>query len=88
MDLKEFIKQSVQAVIDGMLEAETKTHKFGINNDFGNGIEFDIAVTIESKKEGAGKLSVLKVIDFNGRAAKTHSQVHRIKFTVIPRGKR
>lgn len=88
MELSEFIKQSVREVIKGMLEAQTNTHKFGINNDNGNGIEFDVAVTTETTKGGGGKLSVLKVIDVNGKLEKSQSQIHRIKFTLIPRGKR
>ena len=33
MELHKFIKESVREVIKGMAEAETDTHKFGINND-------------------------------------------------------
>lgn len=88
MELSEFIKQSVREVMKGMLEAQTNTHKFGINNDNGNGIEFDIAVTSETSKGGGGKLSVLKVVDIDGKLEKSESQIHRIKFTLIPRGKR
>ncbi len=72
----------------GMSEAQTNTHKFGINNDNGNGIEFDIAVTSETSKTGGGKVSILKVVDIDGNIKKSESRIHRIKFTLIPRGKR
>lgn len=88
MELNEFIKQSVREVVKGMVEAQTDTHKFGIDNDNGNGIEFDIAVTTETTKGGGGKLSVLNVVDVNGKLETSQSQIHRIKFTLIPRGKR
>lgn len=88
MELNEFIKQSVREVMKGMLDAQTNTHKFGINNDNGNGIEFDIAVTTETTKGGGGKLSVLNVVGIDGKLETSKSQIHRIKFTLIPRGKR
>lgn len=82
MELKEFIKKSTQAIMAGMLESETKKHKFGINNDNGNGIEFDIAITTE--KGGEGKLEIL---DIGTSGHISNSNVHRVKFTLIPRGK-
>ncbi|MBU4057176.1 hypothetical protein KJ695_04695, partial [Patescibacteria group bacterium] len=69
-------------------EAETDTHKFGINNDNGNGIEFDVAVSTGSSAEGKTSVSFLKVVEAGVKGNISESSIHRLKFTIIPRGKR
>lgn len=88
MELHKFIKESVREVIKGMTEAETDTHKFGINNDNGNGIEFDVAVSAGSSAEGKTGVSFLNVIEAGVKGNISESSTHRLKFTIIPRGKR
>ena len=88
MELHKFIKESVREVIKGMTEAETGTHKFGINNDNGNGIEFDVAVSARSSAEGKTGVSFLKVVEAGVKGNISESSTHRLKFTIIPGGKR
>lgn len=88
MELHIFIKESVREVIKGMTEAETDTHKFGINNDNGDGIEFDIAITSGSSVGGKAGISVLSVGKAGVDTTVSESNIHRLKFTIIPRGKR
>lgn len=88
MELHQFIKESVREIIKGMIEAETKTHKFGINNDKGNGIEFDVAVSADSSAESKIGASFLKVIEVGVKGNISESSIHRLKFIIIPKGKR
>lgn len=88
MELHQFIKESVGEIIKGMTEAETNTHKFGINNDSGNGIEFDVAVSAGSSAEGKSGVSFLKVVEAGIKGNISESSTHRVKFIIIPRGKK
>lgn len=88
MELHKFIQESVREIIKGMTEAETSTHKFGINNDNGNGIEFDVAVSAGSSAEGKAGASFLKVVEAGIKGNISESSTHRLRFIIIPRGKR
>ena len=88
MELHLFIKESVREVIKGMTEAETDMHKFKINNDNGNGIEFDVAVSAESSAEGKTEVSFLRVVEAGIKGNISESSTHRLRFTIIPHGKR
>lgn len=88
MELHQFIKESVKEIIKGMTEAESKAHKFGISNDNGSGIEFDVAVSAGSSAEGKTSVSLLKVIEAGVKGNISESSTHRLRFTIIPRGKR
>ncbi|MFA6322168.1 MAG: trypco2 family protein [Candidatus Buchananbacteria bacterium] len=88
MELHQFIKESVREIIKGMIEARTDTHKFTINNDNGNGIEFDVAISAGSSAEGKAGVSYLKVIEAGVKSNISELSTHRLKFTIIPKGKR
>jgi hypothetical protein len=91
MELKEFIKQTIIQITDGMLEG----HKYVKENNFGSGVDdtrgkeinFDVAVTSnEEEKTGvAAKISVANVLSFggNGENVNKASNVSRIQFKLI-----
>lgn len=87
MELKKFITESVREIMSGVVAAQTEKHKYGIDNDNGHGIEFDVAVNVNSSIEGKAGISVLE-IGVSSKGNVSESSTHRIKFTVIPRGRR
>ena len=88
MDIKEYIKESLRQIVEGVKEVqsevENKSQIAPIGNDLEK-IEFDIAVTVaeeHSKDKGAG-LSVYCVkVGSSGQASSSVSSIHRIKFSV------
>ena len=91
MELKEFIKQTIIQITDGMLEGDkyVKENNFGsgVSDSHGKEINFDIAVTSnEEEKTGvAGKISVANIMSFggNGENVTKASNVSRIQFKLI-----
>jgi hypothetical protein len=91
MELKEFIKQTIIQITDGMLEGDkyVKENNFGsgVDDSRGKEINFDVAVTSnEEEKTGvAGKISVANILSFggNGENVNKASNVSRIQFKLI-----
>ncbi len=90
MELKEFVKQTIIQITDGLREG----HKYIQENDFGEGVNddkykevnFDVAVsTNEEETTGiGGKLSVASVISFGGKdeASSKSTNNSRIQFKI------
>lgn len=88
MELKEFIKQTIIQITDGLVEG----HKYVNENDFGYGISdtsgkeisFDVAVTSnEEEKTGVGgKISIASVFSAgaNDEVTTRATNVSRIQF--------
>ncbi len=93
--LKEFIEETINEVIEGIVNAqknmvakykETEDPNISIATQKLDKIEFDIAVTSSINAEIGGKAGLsIKVLDFNGntkRIAEDKAE-NRIKFSVI-----
>ena len=88
MELKEFIKQTITQITDGVREG----HEYIISNDYGNGVRdthykevnFDIAVTTnEEEKTGmGGKLNVVSFFNasVNTEDSSKSTNYNRIQF--------
>lgn len=88
MELKEFIKQTIIQITDGLVEG----HKYVNQNNFGHGISdasskeinFDVAVTSnEEEKTGVGgKISIANVFSAGAKEESTTkaTNVSRIQF--------
>ncbi len=100
MELKEFIEQTINSVIEGVSAAQNN-HGGYVNNEESVGshprqsrnINFDIAVTVEEQKQSGvgGKISVWKSSVSGAVDESSNNQtVSKIKFDVpvmYPRGK-
>ncbi len=93
MELKEFIKQTIIQITDGLREG----HEYVTDNDYGAGVEdgfgkkinFDIAVTSnEEEMTGVGgKLTIASMLSLGakGENSTKASNVSRIQFDVTLR---
>ncbi len=90
MELKEFIKQTIIDITDGLIEGQ----KYIKDNNLGEGIEsgykriqFDIAVTSqdENKIGGGGKVTVANIFSVKGEAENVTAitNVSRIQFNTL-----
>jgi len=97
VELKDFIRQSLLEISEGLKEANssykesrnTESNAFllkpGGNENEGKGIRFDIAVTTKSESETSGKAGIgIKVVALNseGKSTKGSESISRINFTV------
>jgi hypothetical protein len=90
MELKEFVKQTIIQITDGIREG----HKYIEENNFGQGVNddkykevnFDVAVISneEATTGVAGKLSVASVLSFGGKDESTQAATNssRIQFKI------
>lgn len=88
MELKEFIKQTIIQITDGLVEG----HKYVDENDFGSGISdssgkeisFDVAVTSNDEETTGigGKISIANVFNVGAKGESTTkaTNVSRIQF--------
>lgn len=89
MDLKQFIKETIVAIVSGIGEAKSEVHRsihlHSLSKDTRE-VEFDIAVTIEEHgvRGGKGGIKVLEFIQGGGEISKelTNSTVSRVRFGV------
>ena len=88
MDVKEFVKETLQQIVEGVREAKNETAdncQIAPVGDQREKVEFDIAVTAEDEKS-SGKGAGLSVFHFragiDGQTSASTSIVHRIKFSV------
>jgi hypothetical protein len=88
MDLKEFVKETLTQIADGLKESNEyiKENQNGfIHKDYMN-VKFDVAVTTsEEDKTGlGGKLSVANLISFGGKEENTNQNTNfsRVQFNV------
>lgn len=91
MELKEFIKQTIIQITDGLREG----HKYIQDNKFGEGvnddkykeINFDVAVATneEDTKGAGGKISIANIISAGAKGESTTkaSNVSRIEFKIF-----
>ncbi|TSJ44198.1 hypothetical protein FO440_08500 [Mucilaginibacter corticis] len=90
MELKEFIKQTIIDVTDGLMEGQ----KYIIANNYGEGIDdgykrikFDIAVTSQDENRigGGGKISVVNIFSAKGEIENTNTATNfsRIQFETL-----
>jgi len=94
MDIKTFVSESLNQIIQGIEEAQSKNIQSSINPTFGRQpqtkevekeIEFDIAVTLEKGTESKGGIAVFGGAISVGGQGKTNQSdlsVSRIKFSV------
>ena len=97
MILKNYIKEALLSVVEGVEEANSKHNRFkiiGIKRDAsgidGNYVDFDVSVAVEekssSKAGGKVEVNLLKVVSSNLEAELDESSslhnVHRLKFKV------
>lgn len=97
MILKEFIKEALLSVVEGVEEANSKHERFRIigfkRNDTsvdGSYVDFDVLVVVDEKssgkaggKVGANLLNVLSADLKSGMdQSSSHQDVHRLKFRV------
>jgi len=91
MELKEFVKQTIIQITDGIREGNDYVRKNqfgqGIDDTMGKKIEFDVAVTsTDAQVAGAGAgISVAQVFNVGGKteATSSNSNASRIQFTVF-----
>jgi len=88
MDIKEFVKETLRQIVEGVKEIQgevaTKAQIAPIGNQ-SEKVEFDIAVTVEEEKTKDKKagLSVYCIkAGAGGQTSASTSTVHRIKFSV------
>lgn len=94
MDLKDFVRESITQIMDGVQEAiDERGSKYGVINPAWNTahqaiaspVEFDIAVTAVDKNE-KGVNAGLKIwsVEFGGKGniSAENSTVSRIKFSI------
>ena len=88
MDLKEFVKETLTQIADGLNEGNEyikEKHDGFIHRDYMN-VKFDVAVTtIEEDKTGVGgKLSVANLITIGGKEENTNQNTNfsRVQFNV------
>jgi hypothetical protein len=90
MELKEFIKQTIIDITDGLIEGQ----KYIIDNSLGEGIDngykrikFDIAVTSQDENRigGGGKISVVNLFSVKGEVENTSALINsnRIQFETL-----
>lgn len=97
MILKDYIKEALLSVVEGVEEANSKQSRFRIigfkrdsTNSDGNYVDFDVSVAVEEKTGGkAGSkvgVNFLKVVSAHLEAGLDQSSsfhdVHRLKFRV------
>lgn len=97
MELKQFVKEALLNIIEGVEEANLKHNRFKIigikRNDTGidgNNVDFDVSVIVEGKSSGkvGGKIgtNLLNVVsaslDSDMDQSNSHQNVHRLKFQV------
>ena len=100
MELKDFIRQSLIEITEGVHEAntaykdarQTDHNAFllapGRKDDEGRGIHFDVAVTTKTMRGSKGKATIgIKVFGVGAdvEASKAKESVSRIRFTVMVR---
>jgi hypothetical protein len=99
-DLKDFIRQSLVEITEGLSEANTAIRQAGGTdlNTFllapgegkrDDGVNFDVAVTTRATRDVRGKASVgIKVLGLEAGAGgqRARESVSRIRFTVMVRG--
>jgi hypothetical protein len=88
MDIKEFVKESLRQIVEGVKEVQSEVANKSQIAPIGNQlekVEFDIAVTVDeekTKEKGAG-LSVYCIrVGASGQTSASISSAHRIKFSV------
>jgi len=88
MYIKEFIKESLRQIVEGVKEVQSEVADKSQIAPIGNQlerVEFDIAVTVDeeqTKDKGAG-LSVYCIkVGASGQTSASISSAHRIKFSV------
>lgn len=86
MDLKEFVKETLTQIADGLKECNEyikENHKGFINKDYMN-VKFDVAVTTseEDKTGVGGKLSVANLLSIGGKEENTNQNTNfsRVQF--------
>lgn len=97
MELKQFVKEALLSITDGVDEANAIHNRFKIigvkrneSGADGSNIEFDVSVVVEQKSSGkvGGKVggSILNVVSANVDSKldheDTHQNVNRLKFKV------
>jgi len=96
MDIKEFIAETLDQVTSSIESnsSSLNTNKIAtyesakirnvtpVNGGFITSVEFDVAVTESSSKDGGAKLSIAGVGSLGGDLATGSQTVSRIKFTV------
>lgn len=97
MELKQFVKEALLSIIEGIDEANVKHHRFKIigikRNESGvdgNYVDFDVSVIVEQKSSGkvGGKVgaSILNVVsakvDSKLDQTDTQQNVNRLKFKI------
>jgi hypothetical protein len=88
MDLKEFVKETLTQIGDGLKESNeyiNESNNGFIRNDLVN-VKFDVAVTTseEDKTGVGGKLSVANLISIGGKEENTNQNTNfsRVQFSV------
>ena len=88
MDIKEFVKESLRQIVEGVREVQSEVADKSQIAPIGNRrekVEFDVAVTVEEEKTKDRKagLSVYCIkAGAGGQTSASTSTVHRIKFSV------
>lgn len=93
MELKEFIKQALLSVVDGVEEANQSKDRFrltkhthGKTGESGQIIEFDISVAVnEASENSAGGGIKVALLNLGGqlKASESNQNTHKIKFEVF-----
>ena len=97
MELKQFVKEALLSITEGVEEANSKYNRFKIigikRNESGidgNNVDFDVSIVVEQKSSGKvrGKVgvSILNVVSANVDSkldqTDSHQNVNRLKFKV------
>lgn len=97
MELKQFIKEALLAIVNGVEEANLSHERFKIigvkrNSDGtdGNNVDFDVSVIVEDKSSGKvggkARTNLLNVVsagvESNLDQSTSNQNVHRLKFQV------
>jgi len=88
MDIKEFVKESLRQIVEGVKEVQSEVADKSQIAPIGNQlerVEFDIGVTVdeeETKDKGAGLSVYCLKVGASGQTSASISSAHRIKFCV------
>jgi hypothetical protein len=97
MDIKEFIAETLSQITDSIINNPSSLNpddleSYDVNNakkvatvvngGFLTSVEFDVAVTESSTKDGGAKLSIAGIGSLGGELAQNSQTVSRVKFTV------
>jgi len=88
MDLKEFIENSLNDIVNSLDSATKKSKEYSFKQDGGLKVSFDISVKSNDSKSGKGKVMIFDTAGISGSKVQENSNASRIKFDIWINNKR